>query len=128
PVVEKGAAKKGNGKIQVTWLGHAAFEVVSPGGTRLLIDPFLKGNPSTPAAFQDLTCYKPDAILVSHSHQDHKGDAEEIAKASGAKVVGSFELVSVLEVPDPQKMGGNVGGHFKVGDATIHLVPAMHGS
>lgn len=128
PAVEKGAAKKGNGKIQVTWLGHAAFEVVSPGGTRLLIDPFLKGNPSTPAAFQDLTRYKPDAILVSHSHQDHKGDAEEIAKASGAKVVGSFELVSVLEVPDPQKMGGNVGGHFKVGDATIHLVPAMHGS
>jgi hypothetical protein len=27
--------------LQVRWLGHAAFEVVSPGGTRLLIDPWL---------------------------------------------------------------------------------------
>lgn len=128
PAAAKASTAKGNGKIVVTWLGHAAFEVVSPGGTRLLIDPFLKGNPSTPAAFQDLTRYKPDAILVSHSHGDHKGDAEEIASASGAKVVGAFELIGVMKVPDAQKLGGNVGGHFKVGDATIHLVPAMHGS
>ena len=36
-------------KISITWLGHAAFEIVSPGGTRLLIDPFLAKNPATPA-------------------------------------------------------------------------------
>lgn len=123
-----GAAARGKGKIAITWLGHAAFEVVSPGGTRLLIDPFLTDNPSTPAAFKDLSRYKPDAILVSHSHADHMGDTEAIASASGAKVVGAFELISVVKVPDAQKMGGNVGGHFKVGDTTIHLVPAMHGS
>ena len=40
-----------NGKkaISITWLGHAAFEIVSPGGTDLLIDPFLTKNPATPA-------------------------------------------------------------------------------
>lgn len=121
-------AKKGKAKTAVTWLGHAAFEIKTPGGTTLLIDPFLKDNPSTPAAFKDLTRYKPDAILVTHSHQDHKADAAEIAKASGAKVIGAFELISAMKVPDAQKMGGNVGGSFKVGDATISLVPAMHGS
>jgi hypothetical protein len=34
--------------IQVRWLGHATFEVVSSGGTRILIDPWLAQNPSTP--------------------------------------------------------------------------------
>lgn len=119
---------KAKGKLSITWLGHAAFEVVSPGGTRLLIDPFLTGNPSTPKELQDLSRYRPDAILVSHSHGDHKGDAEAIAGTSGAKVIGAFELISVMNVPEAQKLGGNVGGHFKVGDTTVHLVPAMHGS
>ena len=41
--------------IRVRWLGHAAFEVVSPGGTRVLIDPWLLENPSTPAAYRDTT-------------------------------------------------------------------------
>ena len=41
--------------ISVTWLGHAAFEIVSPGGTHLMIDPFLFKNPATPAEYKDLT-------------------------------------------------------------------------
>ena len=61
----------------MTWLGHAAFEVTSAGGTRLLIDPFLTKNPATTEAFKDLARYKVDAILVSHSHADHSGDAAD---------------------------------------------------
>jgi hypothetical protein len=38
-----------NKTISITWLGHAAFEIVSPGGTHLLIDPFLTKSPATPA-------------------------------------------------------------------------------
>lgn len=114
--------------LKVTWLGHAAFEIVSPGGKRLLIDPFLKPNPATPAAYKDLGRYKPDAILVSHSHNDHSADALELAKASGAPVIGVFEWVTELDLPEAQKWGGNVGGRFEVGDVTIHLVPAMHSS
>jgi L-ascorbate metabolism protein UlaG (beta-lactamase superfamily) len=52
-------------KIKVTWIGHATFEVVSPGGTTLLIDPFILKNPKAPAGMKDLALYKPDAILVS---------------------------------------------------------------
>jgi hypothetical protein len=122
------AAKKKVGKVEITWLGHAAFQVVSPEGTVLLIDPFLSGNPATPAANKDLSKYSPAAILVTHSHMDHLGDTVAIAKTSKAKVIGDFGFVSTLKVPDDQKMAGNVGGKFVVGDATIHLVPAMHGS
>lgn len=115
-------------QIEVTWLGHAAFDIVSPGGTRILIDPFIKQNPRTPEAFKDLARYKPNAILVSHSHFDHSGDAVEIAKSSGASVISTFDYVSGLAIPDGQRMGGNVGGTFKVGDVTVSLVPAMHSS
>ncbi|MBS1766460.1 MAG: metal-dependent hydrolase [Acidobacteria bacterium] len=114
--------------ITVTWLGHAAFEITSAGGTKLLLDPFLTQDPSTPSEFKDLSRYKPDAILVTHSHGDHLGDAVAIAKASGAPVVTSYELAATLGLPEKQTMGGNVGGTFHFGDVTVHLVPAMHGS
>lgn len=55
--VSRRQAKK---DFQVTWLGHAAFEIVSPGGTLILIDPFLNQNPSTPSQFKDLERYQPE--------------------------------------------------------------------
>ena len=76
-------AAKEKADIKVTWLGHAAFEVVSPGGTTLLLDPFLKDNPTTPADRKDLSKYKPTAILVTHSHPDHLGDARELLASGG---------------------------------------------
>src|SRR4051812_25537800 len=91
--------------ITVTWIGHATFEVVSPGGTRILIDPFIKDNPAVPAAMKDLSKYKPAAILVSHSHPDHAADAVAIAKASGAKVVGIYEYIDSLPIDASQKLG-----------------------
>ncbi len=117
-----------DGKIHVTWLGHAAFQVTSPGGTTLLLDPFIVNNPKTPAKFKDLSQYKPDAILLTHAHGDHVGDAVDIAKATGAKVIGVYDHLESLDLPDGAAMGGNPGGKFKVGDVTVHLVPAMHSS
>jgi len=124
----KPAASAGRKEIRVTWLGHAAFDITSPGGTHILIDPFLKQNPATPAEAKDLARYKPAAILVSHSHSDHSADAAEIAKASGAPVVGTFDFVKSLGLPDAQVSGGNVGGTFTFGDVKVSLVPAMHSS
>ena len=121
-------APRTQGQIQVTWLGHACFLVVSPGGTQLLIDPWIKGNPKTPDSLQDLSRYRPNVILVSHSHSDHSKDAKEIALASGASVVGAYDWVTSLGVPEKQQLGGNVGGTIKTGDVVIHLVPAMHAS
>ena len=69
--------------ISITCLGHAAFEIVSAGGTDLLIDPFLTKNPATPAKSKDLARYHPSHILVTHSHGDHVGDAVELAEEFG---------------------------------------------
>jgi len=133
PVVSaQPAAKKATQPITVKWLGHATFEITSSSGTKILIDPFITGNPATPAALKSLDRYgstwKPNAILVSHSHSDHSADAKAIAEKSGAPVVSAFEWVSTLKLPDAQTMGGNAGGTFKFGDVTVHIVPAMHSS
>ena len=118
--------------ISIQWLGHAAFEIVSSGGTRILIDPFLTGNPTTPDSLKQLSRYtgalKPAAVLISHSHSDHTLDAKAIATGSGAKVIGNYELVGSLGLPEAQNGGGNPGGSIKVGDVTVHIVPAMHSS
>ena len=123
-----GRASLNRSPITVQWLGHAAFEITSPGGTKLLIDPFLSANPSTPDSLKRLARYKPAAILVTHSHDDHALDAKAISQLSGAKVISTYEWVNAQGVPASQAMGGNVGGSFRVGDVTIHLVPAMHSS
>ena len=117
--------------ISITWLGHAAFEIVSPGGTHLLIDPFLTKNPATPTENKDLTRYHPSHILVTHSHGDHLGDAVELAKLSKAKLVSVMMLDTFVAkggLPREQIDTVNVGDQVTAGDVKIHVVPAMHSS
>ena len=117
--------------ISITWLGHAAFEIVSSGGTDLVIDPFLTKNPATPAELKGLSRYHPGYILVTHSHGDHLGDAVELAKLSKAKVVSVMMLDTFVTkggLPREQIEPVNVGDQVTAGDVKIHVVPAMHSS
>ena len=119
--------------IRVRWLGHAAFEIVSPGGTRLLIDPWLLENPSTPATYKDTTRWgrtdaRPSAILATHPHPDHDGDVPLLARVSGAKVVATGDHLEAMGIPEGQYLSINIGGVQRVGDVEIHAVPAMHSS
>lgn len=114
---------QGQKETEVTWWGHAAFVVRTPGGAVLAIDPWFK-NPRAPqgAAWPEAV----DAILVTHAHSDHVGDAAELASRTGAQVVGSYELAGLLGAQN--SVGANIGGSVKVKDATIHLVEAVHSS
>jgi L-ascorbate metabolism protein UlaG (beta-lactamase superfamily) len=69
------------GKVEVLWLGQAAFKITSPGGKVIVIDPWLSRNPVTPAGYKDPAALgKVDVLLVTHGHGDHVGDAPAIAK------------------------------------------------
>jgi L-ascorbate metabolism protein UlaG (beta-lactamase superfamily) len=119
--------------IRVRWLGHAAFEIVSPGGTRLLIDPWLREHPSTPATYKDTSYWssperRPSAILVTHPHSDHDADVALLSRVSGAKVVATGDHLELLRIPEGQYLSINIGGVQRVGDLAIHAVPAMHSS
>ena len=51
----------------LTWLGHAAFRLDSPGGKRIYIDPFLNGNPSCPEGEQTperVRSVRPESIAI----------------------------------------------------------------
>ncbi len=111
--------------MQIRFLGHAAFEL-SDGDTKVLIDPFLTGNPKAAVSAEELS---PDAILLTHGHADHIGDTVSIAKRSGAHVVAIVEIANELgeegleHVSDP-----NIGGTVVFDWGSVKLVPAWHTS
>ena len=95
-----------SGKVEVLWLGQATFKITTPGGKVMVIDPFLTGNPKTPAEYKDLAKLgKVELILVTHGHSDHVGtvgrtdgscDAADLAKRTGAKVFGPAGLIQTM--------------------------------
>ncbi len=132
PAFAQGAAK---GKTEVTWYGHAAFVVKTPGGTTLAIDPWIN-NPANKDKGAMEKIQKLDYILISHGHFDHVGDAVELQKKTSAKIVSVFELgaqlVAAAGVPKEAagfETLGNAGGVLKLNDeVTVALVPAVHSS
>ncbi len=130
-------ARAANAATELTWYGHAAFKIKTPGGKVILIDPWIS-NPTNKNAKEDLAgLTQVDLILISHGHFDHVGDAVELAKKTGAKLVATFDLANALAhyagFPDKQ-MGfdtlGNFGGVIApLGDEVkIAYVPAVHSS
>jgi L-ascorbate metabolism protein UlaG (beta-lactamase superfamily) len=110
--------------MDVRFLGHAAFEL-SDGDTRVLIDPFLTGNPKAAASADDMD---PSAIVLTHGHADHIGDTVPIAKRSSAPVVAIVELASEIGQEGVQIFDPNLGGTVNFDWGWVRLVPAWHTS
>ena len=113
--------------LSITWLGHATFLLKSPGGKRILFDPWVTGNPSAPESAKKVGAL--DLILITHGHSDHTGDAVAIGRSSGAQVVAPFELSVWLQRKGLQKVTGiNPGGTLRALGLLITMVPAAHSS
>jgi len=84
-------------KVEVQWLGQSATKLTTLTGKVIVIDPFITNNPKTPPAMKNLDALgKVDVILVTHGHGDHVGDVAELAKRTGATVLGPAGLMSTL--------------------------------
>jgi L-ascorbate metabolism protein UlaG (beta-lactamase superfamily) len=109
----------------IRFLGQSCFEL-SDGTVKVLIDPFLTGNPKAGASADELS---PDVILLTHGHGDHYGDIVDIAKRAGSTVVSIVEVANELseqgieDVRDP-----NLGGTVTFDWGWVKLVPAWHTS
>ncbi len=114
------------GRLAITWLGHSAFSLRTPGGQTVLFDPWYTGNPSFPAGREPKAA---DLILVSHGHSDHIGDAAVTARHTGATVVGIYEITAWLGAKgvtqlEPMNKGGTIHTH----GLRITMTDARHSS
>lgn len=106
---------------KITWLGHSGFRIET-GGQVLLIDPWLRGNPSFPEDRFEEAVKGATHILLSHGHDDHASSAKEIAQATGATVLGIYDLIAWLGAPN--SVGMNKGGTVALGEASGAVVAA----
>jgi L-ascorbate metabolism protein UlaG (beta-lactamase superfamily) len=114
-------------KLSFTWLGHATFIFRTPGGKRIIMDPWVDTNPVCPESAKHVGAL--DLMLVTHGHSDHTADAVSIGRSSGAQVVAPFELAVWLQKKGLQHVTGmNPGGTLHMLGLSITMVPAVHSS
>jgi L-ascorbate metabolism protein UlaG (beta-lactamase superfamily) len=112
--------------MHITYYGHSAFLIAVNGGT-LLFDPFISDNPLSKGKV-NIEDIKTDAVLVSHGHWDHTGDAADIAKMNAAPLVAIVEVAAWFEKKGVTTKDLNFGGQTDLGFAKVRLVPAVHSS
>ena len=109
--------------MKITYLSHSCF-LVETSSHKLLIDPYLSGNPLAQVKPADIQC---DYILVTHGHSDHVGDALEIANACDATIISSYEVAAWLGKRGARKTHPlGLGGGFDFPCGRVKLTIAFH--
>jgi L-ascorbate metabolism protein UlaG (beta-lactamase superfamily) len=125
------------GQTELLWLGQSAFRLTTPTGKVIVIDPWLRPNPKTPAEYKTLeNLGKVDLILVTHGHFDHIADAPALALMHKARVFAPGDLnqtLTVLNVLPPElaprmNKSGTVTPFSDVPGLKITAVKAEHSS
>lgn len=112
--------------MNITWLGHSTFLFNIHDKKNILLDPWIEGNPKAPAGF---AMPKIDAILLSHGHGDHSGDAVSIAKKNRCPVLCNFEISLWLQSKGIETASPmNKGGTQSVAGIDVTMTHAFHSS
>lgn len=112
--------------MEITFLGHATLSIKLESHT-LLVDPFITGNPMVKDSIS-LKGLKPDYILLTHAHQDHVLDVEEIAKQCNPKVISNYEIAMYFQEKGCKVHPMNHGGSWTFSFGTLKYVQAVHTS
>jgi L-ascorbate metabolism protein UlaG (beta-lactamase superfamily) len=110
--------------MRLTYLGHSGV-LVETAKARLLVDPYLNDNPAAPFKAAAARC---DYVLLSHGHEDHSGDALEIAKHCDATIVANYEIAEYFGAKGAKTHGMNPGGGFNFPFGRVKLTLAHHTS
>ncbi|WP_292391643.1 metal-dependent hydrolase [Methanosarcina sp. UBA5] len=109
--------------VKITWLGHSAF--LFEAEKKLLIDPFISGNPLAPCSPEELN---PDIIAVTHGHRDHLGDTIEIGKRTGCRIISIHEVANYIKSKGVFAEGMGKGGTVNVEGIKLTMTEALHSS
>ncbi len=112
----------------VTWLGHSAFRIDTPGGKRIYVDPWLE-NPNCPE--EERTPERVDLIALTHGHDDHVGQTVGLAQRFGCPVLGVVELrgwLSTQGLPEEMTEAANKGGTVETHGVKVTFTDAKHSS
>ena len=116
--------------VTLDWLGCATYRL-SVDGLVIFLDTFMDRVSTAPTVgLTNAEVTEADFVLIGHAHFDHLAGADVIAKATGAKVIGSFESMRVLReagVPEEQLIGSQGGEHHRLNeDVTVKVFPSLH--
>lgn len=113
--------------VNIQFLGQSCF-LLGDGQHQLLTDPFIQGNPKSPVTLEEALGWNIDAVLVSHAHGDHWGNALDFGK-KGVPIIGTAEIGGYAEKNGAKNaVGMNIGGTYKTGWGSVYLTPAWHSS
>ena len=109
--------------LTYNYYGHACFQL-DDGTNKILVDPFLTGNPQASINPDDVEA---DYILITHAHGDHVGDGYEILERTNATAIGIPEVTDLVG-ENIKTIGMNLGGTVKLPFGFVRMVPALHSS
>lgn len=111
--------------MELQFLGHACF-LLDDGTCKVLTDPFLTGNGLASVGADEV---ETDFIFVTHGHGDHVGDAERIARRTGAMICCTVDLGEEIFAPAGISFqAGNLGGTMPMPFGSAKIFQAIHGS
>lgn len=111
--------------MKITYLGHSVF-IIEEGDFKGIIDPFITGNELATAKVENITGIS--HILITHGHDDHIGDTEEIAKANDALIISNAEISDYFSEKGLKTHAMHIGGSHNFDFGKVKLTPALHGS
>jgi L-ascorbate metabolism protein UlaG (beta-lactamase superfamily) len=113
--------------MKITFLGHATL-LIETAGKKIIVDPFISGNPLASDKFI-VENIEADYILVTHAHQDHVLDVQDIAEANpAAKLISNYEIVTYFSKYGIDGHPMNHGGSWNFDFGRITMVNAWHSS
>jgi L-ascorbate metabolism protein UlaG (beta-lactamase superfamily) len=98
--------KEGLG-MKIRWYGHAAFQITTAKGVRIIIDPYQSGAFGGALTYGKITD-KADIVLTSHDHDDHNYTKDIPGPFTRVEKAGTYEIkdVRITAIPtyhDPSR-------------------------